>query len=130
MRTFIAAIVGIVSAGIAIWIFEFLGHLMFPVKLNFNPKNPEELKLIMYSIPFKSMVAVIVAHVLGILVGLIIAYKIDKTTKAHLFGVSGILLLFSVVNLIAIPHPTWFLIADIMGVVLVSALFIGTRKKA
>jgi hypothetical protein len=130
MRTFIAAIVGIISAGVAIWIFEFLGHLLFPVKLNFNPKNPEELKLIMYSIPFKSMVAVIVAHVLGILVGLIVAYKIDKTTKAHLYGVSGILLLFSVINLIAIPHPTWFLIADIMGVVLVSALFIGTRKKA
>jgi hypothetical protein len=40
------------------------------------------------------------------------------------------MLLLTVVNLVAIPHPTWFLITDIMGVAIVSALYIGTRKKA
>ena len=130
MKTFIAAIVGIISAGIAIWVFEFLGHLIVPIKLKIDPTDQEQLKLIMYQIPFKAMLAVLIAHILGVVVGLIVGRMIDRSTRGHLFGISGILLLFTVINLVAIPHPTWFLIADIMGVVLVSAIYIGTRKKA
>lgn len=131
MRSFLAALAGIVSAGVAIWLFEFLGHVLFPIwDLNINPNDLDSLKQIMFQIPTGALIAVIVAHALGLLVGLVVARIIDKNSLGPLFGVAGIITLMTLINLLIIPHPTWFLIADLAGVLIVATWFIASRKKA
>lgn len=130
MRSFLAALAGIVSAGVAIWLFEFLGHLLFPIgDLNIDPTDMDAIKQIMFQIPTGALVAVILAHALGLFVGLIVARIIDKSSLAALFGVAGIITLMTLINLLIIPHPTWFLIADLAGVLIVATWFIASRKK-
>ena len=130
MKPAIATIIGVVVAAVAIWVFEFLGHLIVPIGEKINVTSAEDLKLIMFKIPMKALIAVILAHGLGLFAGLFAAYKVEPTTKVPLFGVTGVILLFTVVNLVMIPHPLWFTIADIAIIILAAIAFIGTRKKA
>lgn len=130
MKPVIATIVGIVVAGVAVWVFELLGHLIVPIGKEINISSPEEIREIMFKIPVKSLIAVVVAHGLGLLAGLFTAHKIDGSTKMPLYAVTGIMLLFTVINLVMIPHPIWFTIADIAIMIVMAIAFIGTRKKA
>lgn len=130
MRVFLAAIIGILVGGTAVWFFEFLGHILFPVTEKFDVTNLEELKQMMYKLPTMTLVSVILAQGIGVFIGMIVARLIDRSSLSPLFAVSGILLLMSVMNLLMIPHPTWFMICDILVMVLIPAFYISTRKKA
>ena len=72
------------------------------------------MKLLMFKIPVKSMIAVILAHVLGIIVGMYAATFVEKESFTPLYIVGGLLMLGSVLNLVAIPHPKWFAVTDIL----------------
>lgn len=127
MRVFLAAIFGVLIGGIGIWFFEFLGHYLFPV--NFKITTLEEAKLMMFKMPALTLVSVIVAQGIGLLIGLMVARLIDKKTLGSLFGVSGILLLMTILNLLVIPHPTWFMVTNLTVMISISILFIATRKQ-
>ncbi len=130
MRSFLAAIGGIITAGLVIMVLERLGHALMPFKLHIDPHDIEQLKLLVFKIPVQNLIAVIVAHGIGVLAGLFVARLIDKKSLGPLFGVGGIITLFTGINLLVLPHPMWFIIADLGIVVLVSALFIYKIKKA
>lgn len=130
MRSFLAAVAGIVSAGIAIWLFEFLGHVIFPLQIEIDPTDMESIREMMFKIPITNLVAVILAHGIGLIVGLFIARIIDKKTSGPLYGVAGIIFLMTLINLLLIPHPMWFMIADLGVILIVAFAFIATRKKA
>lgn len=130
MRTFIAAVIGILIGGTAVWFFEFLGHILFPITEKFDVTNLEELKQMMHKLPTMTLVSVILAQGIGVFVGMLVARLIDKSSLSPLFAVSGVLLLMSAMNLLMIPHPTWFMVADILVLVLIPAFYIATRKKA
>lgn len=133
MRSFLAALAGIVSGGVAIWTFESLGHMIFPVDLaalGIDRSNLGELRNIMYKIPTENLISVVLAHGLGLLVGLFIARLIERKSLGPLFGVSGMLFLMTLINILLIPHPAWFMFADLGVILILSFAFIATRKKA
>jgi hypothetical protein len=130
MKTIIATVVGVISGGIAIWIFELIGHIIFPLNFDIDPTNLDEMKLLMFKIPVKSMIAVILAHVLGIIVGMYAATFVEKESFTPLYIVGGLLMLGSVLNLVAIPHPKWFAVTDILVSMIGIYGFLMFRKKA
>jgi hypothetical protein len=130
MRTFLAAIIGILIGVASIWFFEYVGHFLFPVTDKIDVTNIEELKQIMFKMPTMTLIAVITAQGLGLLIGLIVARLIDRKSLSPLFAVSGVLLLMAILNLLMLPHPTWFTVTNVLVLVVLSAFYIGTRKKA
>ncbi len=133
MRSFLAALAGIVSGGVAIWIFESLGHTIFPIDLaalGIDTSDLGELRTMMYKIPIENLISVVLAHGLGLLAGLFVAQLIEKKSLGPLFGVSGIIFSMTLINVLLIPHPVWFMIADLGVILILSFTFIATRKKA
>ena len=117
MRTFLATLVGLVAAFMVMMAIELLGHKLFPLPFEMNVENAGEIEKNIPLIPLATYNSVIVAHGLGLLVGLLIAMVIDKDTPYPVYLIGTFLLIGTIVNLFSFPHPVWFAIADV-GVML------------
>lgn len=126
MKLFYATFAGVIAAFIAMMFLEGLGHSLFPIPFEIDPNNLDSLKDKLHLIPVQMYIAVALAHGLGVLIGLLIASAIDKTSKISLYIIGGFFLFGTVANLFMIPHPMWFAIADVGVVVLV--VFLMIRK--
>ena len=75
----------------------------------------EWIKSNMDKIPTGAMIIVAIAHLVGIIVGMVVATKIavNKLLPAYVVGV--LLIVATAVNLFMIPHPIWFTVTDIAG---------------
>lgn len=130
MRTFLATLTGLIIGGIVIWILEILGHILFPLPFKVDPTNLEQLRNLMFQVPLGALIALAIAHFVGVAVGMTIAKFIDKGNTMPLYIIGGLFLLSTGINLMAIPHPVWFSILDVAGVLIVSLLFIRSVKKS
>ncbi len=128
MRSFLATLAGIISGVFSIKLFEAIGQKFMPVKVALDPNNLAEIKQFMFKLPVKVLITIILAHVLGLLTGMLVVRLIEKSTRTPLFIVSGMILLLSVLNLLYLPHPLWFVLADLGLLMIVSFAYIQTRK--
>lgn len=117
MRSVLAVIAGMIVASAVIFGLEFLGSILFPLPEGADPTNTEWLKENMDSIPTGSMIMVALAHVIGIILGMIVAALIAKITMIPSYIVGILLLVGTIINLIMIPHPFWFSVTDLVGVI-------------
>lgn len=129
MKTFLASVAGLVIGGVMIWALEALGHQLFPLPFEIDPENLEDLRNLMFKIPVESMISIIVAHVVGVFTGLCVAKVIQKDSVVPLYIIGGLFLFSTGINLMVIPHPVWFSVADVGGVLIVSLLFIRSVNK-
>lgn len=123
LRRVLAAIAGIIAASISIYLIETLGHLLFPFPEGAKPMDMEWIKNNIDLIPRGSMIAVIIAHGVGIAVGMFVAGLISKTSIIPAYVVAGFMVVATIANWFMIPSPTWFYIAD--GISVIAGFFFG-----
>lgn len=116
MKNVISALVGIIVAFAITMGFEWLGSQIFPLTEGSDPTNMAWLKSNMDKIPIGAMNAVIAAHFLGIMGGMFIAGLTSKVSMVPAYVVGFVMITGTLTNLIMIPHPTWFMIADVIMV--------------
>ena len=106
---------GVVAGAIVIGILERVSNSMHPYPENLDPIDLDAVANHISSLPMSAFITVLFAHAIGALVGGFIASKMAKVQKrsAALF-VGLILLVAGVLNLVSIPHPLWFSIADVI----------------
>src|SRR5690606_23550636 len=126
MKLFYATFAGVIAAFISMMFLEGLGHSLFPIPFEIDPNNIEAIAEKLHLIPTEMYLSVVVAHGLGLLIGLLIAKAIDKTSKISLYIIAGFFLVGTFMNLFMIPHPMWFAIADV-GIVALVGIFIISR---
>ncbi|MEY8848328.1 hypothetical protein AB9K26_05915 [Psychroserpens sp. XS_ASV72] len=113
MRNVLATIVGFIVASITVYIFEsLLGQTLFPLPEGSNPMDMEWIKNNMDKIPVGAKIFVVLAHFLGIIVGMWIAGLISKTSMVPAYIVGGLMLAATAFNIIMLPKELWFTIAD------------------
>lgn len=117
LRRILAAIAGIIAAIITISLIEQLGHTLFPYPEGAKPMDMEWIKNNIDLIPRGSMIAVIIAHGVGIAIGMFVAGLISKTSIIPAYVVAGLMIIATVGNWILIPSPIWFYIADGISVI-------------
>lgn len=128
LKQIIAVIGGIVVGMIVIGLTEGLGHLIFPPPAGLDLSDMEQVASYMPDAPIISLLWVALAWVVGTFVGGAIATMIGKEfgrTPAYFVG--GILSLSGILNLVKIPHPTWFWISIL---VFIPAALIGRKVVA
>ena len=123
LRRILAAIAGIIAAIITISIIEKLGHVLFPYPEGAKPMDIEWIKNNVDLIPQGSMIAVIIAHGVGVAVGMFVAGLISKTSIIPAYVVAGFMVVATIANWFMIPSPTWFYIAD--GISVIAGFFFG-----
>ncbi len=124
MKNVLATVVGFIVAALTVYIFESLiGHNLFPLPENIDPMNMESIKENMHLIPVGSKVFVVIAHFMGIFIGMLVAALISKSSMVPSYIVGGLMLAATAFNLIMLPKETWFLVAD--GILAITGFFIG-----
>ena len=85
MKNILATIVGFIVASSVVYIFEtLLGQSLFPLPEGADPMNMEWIKNNMDQIPTGAKVFVVIAHFMGIVVGMFVAGLISKTSMVLL----------------------------------------------
>ena len=118
-------IYGVLAALAVAWtivfLIETLSSQMLPLPPGVNPLDAEDLKRALEAgeIPISSMVLVMCGWLLAAYAGGVISHRIAAKGGAVLaFAVLFTTLV--VVNLLALPHPTWMWIGGCLGVPLVA----------
>ena len=119
MRNVFATIVGFIVASLTVYIFESLiGHNLFPLPESIDPMDMESIKANMHLIPTGSKIFVVIAHFIGIFVGMFVAGLISKTSIIPAYIVGVLMLAATAFNIIMLPKEMWFLISDAVFAIL------------
>jgi hypothetical protein len=114
------------AAMVTVGVLEAVGHLIFPLPPGTDPYDPEQLRAIMDKIPPGAMIAVLMAWGAGSLVGGFTAAAIaGRAHVVHALIVGGLQFACSVITMLMIPHPLWFLLASI--VIVVPSSWLGAK---
>ena len=113
MKNIIVTIIGLIVASLTVYIFESLiGHNLFPLPEGANPMDMEWLKNNMDQIPTGSKVFVVIAHFMGIVIGMFVAGLISKTSMIPAYIVGGLMVAATFFNIFVLPKELWFTISD------------------
>ncbi|MDN3492459.1 hypothetical protein [Winogradskyella bathintestinalis] len=124
MKNILATIVGFIVASLTVYIIESLiGHNLFPLPDGANAMDMEWLKHNMDKIPIGSKIFVVIAHFVGIIVGMFAAVKISKQSMIPSFIVGLLMLAATCFNIIMLPKELWFTISD--GLLAIAGFLIG-----
>ncbi len=126
-KSFLAILLGFLTAFILILLIESAGHAIFPIPGDLDPYDATAFAEYIILMPFEEFLPVLFAHFLGVFGGCLVAFKVGEGVKLPVYIVGGIVLLATSMNLYNIPHPLWFMVADIL-LVLIGILLILRRR--
>ncbi len=118
-RKIAAGVAGVVVAFAVVALVEYIGHMVYPPPADIDTHDLEAMAQLVTELPMGAFLFVLAAWASGALAGSIVAGRIiGQPTVLYTIGVTGIVTLASIMNLIAIPHPTWFSISAIALLIL------------
>jgi energy-converting hydrogenase Eha subunit B len=114
-RNILAVVLGIVAAGVTVFLVEIVGHFILPAPPGVDPTNPESLRANAANLPLASLVAVLIAWCAGSFVGGLVAALVSREQKMLCALIAALFVIGSgVATMVMIPHPIWFWIAAIL----------------
>ena len=124
MKNVLATILGFISAAFMVYVFETLiGQNLFPLPEGANPMDMEWIKNNMNQIPMGSKIFVVIAHFIGIILGMLVAAKISKVSMIPSYIVGAIMLAATFFNIYVLPKELWFTLSD--GILVILGFIIG-----
>jgi hypothetical protein len=113
-RRILAAVAGLVAGTVAIMLVETLGHRLYPMPADLDPKDPAALGRWMAGMPVWAWLVVLAAYAAGSVVGGAVARRLAPGRPlGPALWVGIVLTLLGFVNLATLPgQPLWFAIAS------------------
>jgi uncharacterized protein YacL len=125
VKNVVAGFAGIIIAGLLVWLVEMLGHTVYPPPTDINFADADTMRAYIDTLPIGALLFVAAAWFVGTLGGTIAACKIgDAKPMIYAIVVGGLMLVATAANLIAIPHPLWFSVLGVAGIIV--AAWLGT----
>ena len=133
IRKIAAVVIGTILAIVLIIVVESLSHVVYPPPTDIDMDDEEALKGYFSSVPAGALLFVAAAWMIGTFAGGMLATFIARESAViNCTIIGGLVLTGTVMNLISIPHPTWFAIASILAIIAttvvtskVAASFVG-----
>ena len=126
-----AGIAGVVVAGVLVMLIEMLGHAVYPVPPELDLTDLDVMRSYIAGLPAGAFLFVAAGWFAGTLGGILTACRIG-TARPMIFTMvlSGFMLLGAAYNLAMIPHPLWFSITGIAGILVAAwlGLTLSTNK--
>jgi hypothetical protein len=125
-RAILAVVAGCVVAVLVVAGLEALGHQIYPPPAGIDANDPAAMRTIVARMPVGAFVILVFGWILGAGLGAWLATRLSGTGKAWPGGiVGGATLGATGLNLFNITHPTWVVIAALIGIPL--ATWVGIR---
>jgi hypothetical protein len=115
MKRVLAVLAGLVVAVLVIFVGELVQGVLYPAPDGFDFRDRAQVEALAKSIPPLALVLVLLAAFLGAFIGGMIATIIMKTNdKVAALIVGAVLTILGIINLVAVPHPIWFIIPALL----------------
>lgn len=118
VRTIIGVVAGVVSLGVVVTLLQQLSSAMHPLPAGLDPMDPADAAAFaehVAAMPPAAWVVAMLSEVIGAAIGALVAGAIAKDALRGASGVVvGLATVGSVMNWTAFPHPTWFIVAQIV----------------
>lgn len=112
LKRVLAVVAGLVVGMITLGLVEGLGHLIFPPPEGLDMTNMEVVAEYLKTAPIGAILWVMLAWIIGSFVGGAVATMIGKEFgRMPAYIVGGVLTLSGILNLVMVPHPSWFWMA-------------------
>lgn len=119
LRDVIAAIVGIAVAVLTVMLFDWISHSVYPLPAELDLNDTAAMSAHIASAPLGALLFVLAGFVVATFDGTFIACWIGGAKPFIYALVVGVLMLVATVsNLIMIPHPLWFSVAAVLGIII------------
>ena len=110
---------------LTIYLFETLGHLVYPPPADFEFGEPEQTRAFIATLPVGSILFVGAAWAAGTFLGTLVGTVMSGSKPLpYAIVVGGMVLAGAATMLVLIPHPWWFTIAAPVAIII--AAFLGT----
>lgn len=113
VRNILAAVAGVIVAGLVVGIVEAVGHLIFPPPAGLDITNPDDQARLMEIIPLGAKIAVVVAWFMGALAGIATARKISNRSWPAWVPML-LMIAASVWTTTLFPHPVWMVVCAVV----------------
>lgn len=118
-----AGVAGVIIAMALVWLIEAIGHSVYPAPPDLNFSDRDVMRAYLTTLPFAAFLFVGGAWFLGTLGGTIVACKTgDAKPITYAIVIGGLMLIATAANLIMIPHPLWFSILGVIGILVAAWL--------
>lgn len=118
-----AGVAGVVVAMLLVMIVEMLGHAVYPPPTDLNFADPDSMQAYISTLPVGALLFVAAAWFVATLGGVLVACYIGTARNMIFAGViTGLMLLATTYNLVVIPHPVWFSITGVAGILVAAWL--------
>ncbi len=122
IRNIVAVVGGLLIATIIAALVEKLGHSIWAPPVVDPNSSPEAVSAAYVSYlkiaPLGAILMVAIAHFVGIMAGVGFAFKIQRDFKMAGIIVGAIYLFLAIIMLVMITHPFWFMIVDLVAIVI------------
>lgn len=109
VRSILAVIVGMLVAFVLIACVEMVGIRVYPLPTGVDPTNLNAMKAAMATRPPAALLFVLLAYTVGSVAGGWVAARFAPSAgMMHAMIVAALLFGAGLMNLMTIPHPTWF----------------------
>ena len=131
VRKILAVIVGLFVGGVCMSMLQLVSHAIYPPPAGLDLNDPEVFQQDAFrdfvaSLPIEAFAIVLASHAIGALVAAFVCTAIvGNKWRVGTLIVSLMLMMGGVMNLVLIPHPAWFGVADL--VVYLPAAFLGEQ---
>ena len=113
-----AGIAGVAIAVALVWLVEMLGHTVYPPPPNLDFADADVMRAYVDTLPVGALLFVAAAWFVGTLGGTAVACNIgDAKPMIFALVVGGLMLVATAMNLFMIPHPLWFAVLGVGGVI-------------
>ena len=116
-RTLLAALAGLATAFITIWLVEFAGHALYPPPPGIDPANTADMARLIGTLPMGALLMIVVAWVVGAFDGGFVAALLAGSARPRLAALApGVMVTAGVIGMIvAMPaHPAWMAVAGLL----------------
>lgn len=113
LKNIIVVIGAMIVGGVLIYGIESINDLIFPPPADLNTGDMEALKAYMQQAPAGSLAIILLAHACGAFISGWIISRFAASSIRMLVLITGMIwMITGVINLVVIPHPLWFSVAD------------------
>ena len=123
-KRILSVLVSIIVFAAVVALVEGLFHKIYPVPDSLDKSKPETIRVYMETAPQAALMGIVLAWLLATLAGCISLSLILKNQSRSAYLVFGaVVLFFTLINLVTIPHPIWINISGPVGIAIICFVF-------
>ena len=130
-KKILAGVVGVITAIALVSVIQRIGHAIWPPPADLDFGNTDVMRAYVDTLPLGAMLTVAVSWFVGSLGGTFAACKFGTARPLiYVLVVGGMMFAGAAINLTVIPHPVWFSILGLVGILLGAwlGMKLGTRE--